>query len=123
MSVFVNLEVKMVILVRSDIKMSVGKKIAQGSHAAVTASELSRKINKDLWERWFREGQKKVVLKVGSEIELMNYYHKAKDKGFVAVLITDAGLTQIEPGTNTAVGIGPIKSSDIDPITGELPLY
>lgn len=103
--------------------MSVGKKIAQGSHAAVTASELSRKMNKDLWERWFREGQKKVVLKVGSEAELLEYYHKAKDKGFVAVLISDAGLTQIEPGTNTAVGIGPIKSADIDPITGELPLY
>ncbi len=123
MCVFVNQEIKMVILIRTDLSMSVGKKIAQGCHAAVSASELSRIKNNAIWERWFKEGQKKVVLKVKSEEELLLYYHKTKEKGMVAVLIADAGLTQIEPGSNTAVGIGPVKSTDIDPITGELPLF
>jgi PTH2 family peptidyl-tRNA hydrolase len=123
MCVFVNQDLKMVILIRTDLSMSVGKKIAQGCHAAVCASELSRTKNKEIWERWFKEGQKKVVLKVKSEEELLSYYNKVKEKGMIAILIADAGLTQIEPGSNTAVGIGPVKSADIDPITGELPLY
>ncbi|MDX1797252.1 MAG: peptidyl-tRNA hydrolase, partial [Candidatus Lokiarchaeia archaeon] len=34
----------------------------------------------------------------------------------------DAGLTQLTPGTTTAVGIGPILSTEIDKITGDLKL-
>ena len=120
---FVNQDIKMVILIRTDLSMSVGKKIAQGCHAAVSASELSQAKNKNVLEKLFREGQKKVVLKVNSEQELMEYYTKAKEKNIEAVLISDAGLTQIEPGSTTAVGIGPVKSSDIDPITGNLSLF
>ena len=35
-------------------------------------------------------------------------------------MITDAGRTQIEPGSQTCVGIGPAPESEIDKVTGGL---
>lgn len=40
--------------------------------------------------------------------------------GLHTILITDAGRTQVEPGTVTCVGIGPALASKIDKVTGEL---
>jgi PTH2 family peptidyl-tRNA hydrolase len=37
-------------------------------------------------------------------------------------LVKDAGLTQLTPGTTTALGIGPTLSKSIDKITGDLKL-
>ena len=42
--------------------------------------------------------------------------------GITSCLITDAGFTQIMPGTVTCLGIGPVEESKIDPITGMFPL-
>ncbi|HIH50123.1 TPA: peptidyl-tRNA hydrolase, partial [Candidatus Micrarchaeota archaeon] len=32
-------------------------------------------------------------------------------------LVSDAGLTQLPPGTKTALGVGPWRSSEIDQFT------
>ncbi len=37
-------------------------------------------------------------------------------------MISDAGLTELAPGTTTCIGIGPAPASVIDQITGSLPL-
>ena len=46
----------------------------------------------------------------------------AEYAGISTSLIQDAGMTEIPPGTITALGLGPAKSEDLDRITGNLPL-
>jgi PTH2 family peptidyl-tRNA hydrolase len=118
----VNRDYKQVIILRQDINMSVGKKVAQACHAAVLAVDMARKISPDILERWSREGQKKVALKVQTEKELIDLYNQARALKLPCAIIQDAGLTELEPGTITAVGIGPARAVDIDRITGTLKL-
>jgi len=113
---------KQVIILRTDLKMSVGKKVAQGCHASVIAVENARKMTPSVLGSWGNEGQRKVALKVKSEEELIEVYQFAKSMHLPCCIIQDAGLTQLEPGTKTAVGIGPAHSSEIDKITRELKL-
>ncbi|MEM2500900.1 MAG: aminoacyl-tRNA hydrolase, partial [Candidatus Bathyarchaeia archaeon] len=68
-------------------------------------------------------GQCKIVLRVNSEAELLDLERKAREMGLPTALISDMGLTELEPGTITALGIGPAPSNVIDRITGSLPLY
>lgn len=113
---------KQAILVRADLKMSRGKVAAQAAHAAVSAAEECRRLKPDWLEAWLSEGQKKVVLRVEGEDELMRFYEEARRMGLPASLIEDAGLTEIPPGTLTACGIGPAPSEILDSLTGKLKL-
>ncbi|MCX8205742.1 MAG: peptidyl-tRNA hydrolase Pth2 [Candidatus Micrarchaeota archaeon] len=113
-------EVKQAIIIRSDIRMGKGKAVAQGAHAAVHSYEMAKKKFPRLVSDWEMQGEKKVALKA-SLAEIEQIYSLAK-KSLPCALIRDAGLTQLEPGTITALAIGPAKASDIDAITGHLKL-
>lgn len=115
-------ELKQVIVVRTDIKMSKGKVAAQVAHAAVIASEEARKNYPEWWSKWFYGFQKKVVLQVSGEKELLNIYEKARRANLPSALVRDKGLTELPPNTLTAVAIGPAPSREIDKITGSLKL-
>jgi PTH2 family peptidyl-tRNA hydrolase len=65
---------------------------------------------------------KKIVLKVNSEKELMELKVKAAKAKLVVELIRDAGRTQIEPGSITALGIGPDIDEHIDAVIKDLKL-
>ncbi|MEM1506957.1 MAG: peptidyl-tRNA hydrolase Pth2 [Candidatus Bathyarchaeia archaeon] len=114
---------KQVMVLRADLKMSPGKAAAQASHAAVSSSEEARKSHPSWWREWIESGQCKIVLKVNSESELLSLKRKAEELGLPTALISDMGLTELEPGTITALGIGPAPSDLIDKVTGSLPLY
>ena len=115
-------EYKQVILIRTDLKMGVGKKCAQSCHASVSASDLVRMKNKVSWKQWKNSGQKKVVLKIDN-VDIIKDIIIQLEKGKIDYfLVKDAGLTQLTPGTITALGIGPARSSQIDEITGDLKL-
>ncbi len=113
---------KQVIIVRTDIKMSKGKLAVQVAHAAVIAAFEAYKKKREWFEQWWVTGQKKVVVKGGSEGELIKYAEMARKQGLPVSIVRDAGLTELPPGTLTAVGIGPAPSNKIDPITGGLKL-
>lgn len=110
---------KQIIVIRSDLKMSRGKTAAQAAHASVSALE---KAKKDILAAWKKEGQKKVVLKVKNLAELMDIKKKCDKAKIPNALVADAGLTEVETGSITALGIGPEKEEKIDRITGHLPL-
>ena len=115
-------EYKQVILIRTDLKMSTGKKCAQACHASVSSSDLVRVQNKAVWKNWKNSGQKKVVLKIKTMEDLTDIYNKFSKEKILCFLVRDAGLTQLAPGTTTALGVGPALSKNIDKITGDLPL-
>ena len=104
------------------MKMGKGKIAAQVAHASLSAAEEAMKKRAEWYEEWKESGQRKVVLKVQSQGELHELLKKAKAARLPASLIEDRGLTQLEPGTETCVGIGPGPDETIDAITGSLKL-
>ena len=114
---------KMVIVVRKDLNMSVGKTSAQVAHAALGAYKLSLTKNNDKVVNWENfSGQAKIVLGVQNEKELFDIKDKADKNGLITCLIHDAGRTEVSPNTATCCAISPDISQKIDEITGKLRL-
>ena len=113
---------KQVIAVRTDLGMSKGKTAVQVAHGSVSAAEKTRVSHQEIWKSWFREGQKKVAVKVQSEEEILELKKLAAMNGLPFAVIRDAGMTELPPGTTTVIGIGPAKADEIDKVTGELKL-
>lgn len=84
---------------------------------------ISAKKGSALYDWLFNEMFTKITVYVNSEAELLEVYNKAKEKGLICSLITDAGLTEFNGvPTKTAVAIGPCWAEEVDGITGNLPL-
>ena len=101
--------------------MSPGKMAVQAAHAAVSCSNKAHIKKPKIFREWIQQGQKKVVVKA-VENDLYMLEKKAKSNQIVTSLINDAGLTELEPGTTTALALGPDKEILLDKITGQLPL-
>jgi PTH2 family peptidyl-tRNA hydrolase len=119
----ITMEYKMVIVIRADLGLSCGKAVAQGAHAAVECARRARAHKAATVRRWLSEGQRKVALKVQDLEGLEDLKRKAERRKLTTALIVDAGLTEIPPGTPTALAIGPAAENEIDALTGSLPLY
>ncbi len=113
-------DLKQVIIVRDDIKMSKGKACAQVAHASVEAVLNS---NKKLVSKWRSLGMKKITLCVNSFEELLKLKQLADEMSIENALITDAGKTELNPGTQTCLAIGPDAETKINKITGNLKNY
>lgn len=112
---------KMVIVIRKDLKMRRGKECAMAGHAAIAAYVTSSKSNIKEWEN---TGSTKICVTVSSEEELLSIYKKAEDENLNCALIQDAGRTEFNgQPTYTVVAIGPDKEDIINKITGTLSLY
>ncbi|MFA6489794.1 MAG: peptidyl-tRNA hydrolase Pth2 [Candidatus Micrarchaeia archaeon] len=114
-------ELKQAIIIRSDLKMGKGKLAGQTAHASVSALRKAETRSPEAVEQWEEQGQKKIVLKVGSEDELFALFEKMK-KEIPCALIHDAGKTQLEPGTATCFGAGPAEESLINKYCKDLKL-
>jgi len=110
---------KQAIILRTDLGMGKGKLVAQGAHASLSSLQKVKKMARKFWEY---SGQKKIVLRVSSEKELLDLFNKAKSKKIPCALIRDAGHTQLKPGTITALGIGPLEDKKVDELVSHLKL-
>src|SRR6185437_11403148 len=104
-------ENKFVIVVRKDLDMGCGKIAAQVGHAcsSVVYNNMNEIYN------WINYGnQRKAVLKVKSEKELIELIRKARELRILTTAIRDAGKTQVDPNTLTCCGFGPDTSNKLD---------
>ena len=136
---------KMMIVMRRDLKMRKGKIAAQAGHACIDAILMAlskegrlndfKTTNDGIALRdtdkpttplsdWFKYGCAKICVYVDSEEELMNIADKAKEKGIIAAVITDAGMTEFHGvPTKTCLALEPLPAEVADELTGNLPLY
>ena len=113
---------KLVVVVRKDVDLSPGKLAVQVAHASVACAVESKKKG-EYFNKWFKEGQKKVVVKC-DDLEHMDFLQEVAEKeGLVTKVVQDAGLTEVVPGTKTCLGIGPGPNEKVDKVTGKLPLF
>ncbi|KAG5321306.1 PTH2 hydrolase, partial [Pseudoatta argentina] len=113
---------KLILVIRTDLKMGKGKVAAQCSHAAVAAYKAARKHPKIL-RAWEKSGQAKITLKVDSETTLIEIAKQAKAAGLLSNVVQDAGHTQIPAGSKTVCAVGPGPAKLIDQVTGHLKLF
>lgn len=97
--------------------MSAGKIAAQACHACLGA--FLRSSGSKIKD-WQKQGQKKVIVKSDNLTNLKNLADNLEIANF---LVKDAGLTELEPGTITALGLGPDEEERINKITGGLALF
>eukprot|EP00045_Choanoeca_perplexa_P005403 m.45681 g.45681 ORF g.45681 m.45681 type:complete len:132 (+) comp13099_c0_seq9:135-530(+) len=100
-------ELKLILGVRTDLKMQKGKVAAQCAHAAVAAFKDVAERNPAMLVAWEESGQPKIVLKVPDEAEMSRLYALAKQAQLPVNVIRDAGRTQIAAGSKTVIAIGP----------------
>jgi len=113
---------KLVLVVRTDLKMTSGKIAAQCGHATLACYKALMKKNSKLVQHWERIGQAKIALKANSEDQLLELEAIAKSLNLCARTIQDQGRTQVEEGTRTVLGIGPAPVGLINQVTGDLRL-
>ena len=135
----------MMIVMRRDLKMRKGKIAAQAGHACVDAILLALhkegrmndlKVSNNgiafndtdkpssTLSDWFTNGCAKVCVYVDSESELLDIANKAFEKGIIASVITDAGMTEFHGvPTRTCLALEPLPTETADELTGNLPLY
>lgn len=107
---------KQIITVDDSLDMSRGKMAAQVAHASLSAY---RKASEEQKKAWKEGGEKKVVLATPHD-GLESLRREAERADLPHKLVEDAGVTELEPGTQTALGIGPARPAEIDTVTGDL---
>ncbi|GLB36394.1 putative peptidyl-trna hydrolase [Lyophyllum shimeji] len=113
---------KLVLVVRTDLKMTPGKIAAQCGHATLACYKALVKKNPKLVQHWERTGQAKIALKATSEEQILELEAIAKSLNLCARSIVDQGLTQVAEGTRTVLGIGPAPVALVNEVTGKLRL-
>lgn len=112
---------KQVIIMRTDLNMRKGKMIVQGAHASMLFMFHDGDLS--VANRWYRDGMKKIGVRVDTITELLILWEQARKAGLRAHIVTDAGHTEFhgEP-TMTCLAIGPNDEEAVDKITGHLKL-
>src|SRR5579885_1094421 len=116
-------------LVVHEIGMSAGKTAAQCGHAVgmlhIKQSEQERKFflghehdiqeppqptNLKIWDEWLHNSFRKVVL-TANDAKWAKLKAKLPELGIEHVMVVDSGLTEIPYGSETVIGIWPMRKS------------
>ncbi|MNS78159.1 peptidyl-tRNA hydrolase [compost metagenome] len=108
----------------SGVKLRRGKEIAQGAHASQLATQRAAEMDTPAYREWVAGPIAKICVYVETEEELVAVAEKAHAAGLPYALITDSGRTEFHGvPTKTALGVGPAYADELEPVTGNLPLY
>ncbi|KAI3729761.1 hypothetical protein L6452_18427 [Arctium lappa] len=110
---------KMVLIVRQDLKMGQGKIASQCAHAATGLYSKLMQSHRNLLHRWEICGQAKIVVTCKNEQEMNKLQEAADGIGLPTYVVADAGRTQVSAGSKTALAIGPGYNSIVDSVTGK----
>ncbi len=105
--------------------MTAGKIGAQCAHAAIGAYDLAlNDSSHPQWQKWTQVwstlGSTKITLQTEDEASLQALAQAAREADLPHYLVRDAGRTQVAPGSQTVLAIGPGPVEAIDKITGLL---
>jgi len=115
-------DLKMVLVLRGELRLTAGKSAVQAAHAAVMLVRLAEKKDPSSLEGWLQQGQRKIALVATTLAELESLERAARSRGILTQWVEDAGFTEVPPGTRTCLGLGPALDSVLDPLTGPLEL-
>lgn len=118
-------ELKMVLVARTDLSMTQGKIAAQAVHAALAAYRTAIELNPSDVLRWVDDGEKVVVVRAPDHAGPAFLYDRAEQAtnlGLPTYLVADAGRTEVAPGSETVLAVGPGPAQTVDAITGDLRL-
>ncbi|KAL3633481.1 hypothetical protein CASFOL_022243 [Castilleja foliolosa] len=112
-------ELKMVLVVRQDLKMGAGKIASQCAHAATGMYSELMQSHRSLLRQWELCGQAKIVVTCKSQQEMNKLKDAAESIGLPTFMVADAGRTQVSAGSKTVLAIGPGNKSAVDSVTGK----
>jgi PTH2 family peptidyl-tRNA hydrolase len=123
-------DVKMVFVVRKDLHMRAGKIAAQVAHATqyamnelLTEQWIYGKSTYEVLTAWENNRNKKICVYCDDGAHLLAIREAADAAHLPNYHVVDDGLTEFKGvPTGTVIAIGPIDSSVVDAITGNLKL-
>ena len=107
------------LFLRKDLKLGKGKKGAQLSHAAVTLL-FQPQIRTNLHDKWFLSKDKIKIWQIQGLKELLEIKKVCHKNKINIALINDAGHTQVDPGTSTCIGVGPLPKIWLEILAEEI---
>jgi PTH2 family peptidyl-tRNA hydrolase len=126
----------MYLIVRESLNMTLGKTAAQCAHASqmLTMSHFTYNdklsfmsseayenylANKELFDKWLNSSYRKVILKADEK-----EWRKIKESfpTYTRSVVVDAGLTELEPNTETVIGLMPMRKSNAPKLIKRLQL-
>ncbi len=105
------IEYVLYLVVRVDLGMTKGKIVAQCGHAV---QGLLLESPKAVLHKYIHGSSAKIALRINGLAEMDNIINKCILNKIPYHQVIDAGLTQVQPGTSTALGIGPVRRDAYD---------
>ncbi|KAI3893795.1 hypothetical protein MKX03_012221 [Papaver bracteatum] len=115
-------ELKMVLVVRQDLRMGPGKIASQCAHAATGMYAELMQSQRYLLRQWEQCGQPKIVVSCKNQLDMNRLKNTAESIGLPTFIVADAGRTEVVAGSKTVLAIGPGRKASVDSVTGKLRL-
>ncbi|ARF02653.1 SWPV1-037 [Shearwaterpox virus] len=98
--------IKMIFIVREDIKMSKGEVASYCAHGAIKSYVKAQEYYTDYLKRWIKSGQVKEVLGVDKETKMLDIIDNSKAMDINYCIVRDRETRKV----NTVLVLGPAPS-------------